>query len=100
MGAPDIISDIGDLIPIRGNEMYYDIQLSISQILDIGLKPIFLGGDHSITYPVIKSLSKYYPQLCILQFDAHPDLYDQYDGNKLSHASPFARIMTCPCYIY
>jgi len=55
--------------------------------------PISLGGDHSITYPIIKAISKKYGRLNILQFDAHPDLYDEFEGNRFSHACPFARIM-------
>ena len=52
-----------------------------------------LGGDHSLTYPILKSYAKKYDKLTILHFDAHPDLYDKFDGNLFSHASPFARIM-------
>jgi agmatinase len=52
-----------------------------------------LGGDHSITYPIVRGLTADGERLNILHFDAHPDLYDSFDGNRLSHASPFARIM-------
>jgi agmatinase len=54
---------------------------------------ISLGGDHSITYPIIRAYRKHFPELSILQLDAHPDLYDELDGNRFSHACPFARIM-------
>src|SRR5262249_47296534 len=50
-------------------------------------------GDHSITFPIVKAFAKKYPELTIFHFDAHPDLYDVFEGNKLSHACPFARIM-------
>lgn len=93
LGVTDILVNAGDLTPAPGMDGFDEIQLTATQILDTGMKPLFLGGDHSITYPIIKSLSKYHPKLSILQFDAHPDLYDEYDGNKHSHASPFARIM-------
>ncbi len=56
-------------------------------------KVLSLGGDHSVTYPVIKAYSEKYPNLNILHIDAHPDLYDNFDDNPFSHASPFARIM-------
>ena len=46
-----------------------------------------------MTYPTIKAFHAHYPDLTILHFDAHPDLYDVLDGNRLSHACPFARIM-------
>jgi arginase family enzyme len=41
----------------------------------------------------VKGLAQKYPELTIFHFDAHPDLYDQFEGNRLSHACPFARIM-------
>ncbi|HWA35075.1 MAG TPA: agmatinase [Cyclobacteriaceae bacterium] len=56
-------------------------------------KILTLGGDHSITYPVVKAVARKFKNLSILHIDAHPDLYDVFDGNKFSHACPFARIM-------
>ncbi|MGB8733908.1 MAG: arginase family protein [Candidatus Sulfotelmatobacter sp.] len=52
-----------------------------------------LGGDHSVTYPIVKAFARHYPELTIIHFDAHPDLYDEFEGSRLSHACPFARIM-------
>jgi agmatinase len=57
------------------------------------IRIISLGGDHSITYPIIQAYGKAYDQLNVVQLDAHPDLYDELDGNRYSHACPFARIM-------
>ncbi|HNC49742.1 MAG TPA: arginase family protein, partial [bacterium] len=51
------------------------------------------GGDHSVTFPLVKAAAKTHRNLSILHFDAHPDLYDDFEGNPHSHASPFARIM-------
>jgi arginase len=62
-------------------------------LIQDGSRLIALGGDHSITFPVIKAHSERYPELHILLFDAHSDLYDHFDENFYSHASPFARIM-------
>ena len=55
--------------------------------------PIFLGGDHMVTYPIVAALAAVHGPPSILHFDAHPDLYDHFEGNPRSHASPFARIM-------
>jgi arginase len=55
--------------------------------------PIFLGGDHMVTYPIVAGLAEIHGPLNILHFDAHPDLYEDFEGDPLSHASPFARIM-------
>ncbi|HET9692776.1 MAG TPA: arginase family protein [Steroidobacteraceae bacterium] len=52
-----------------------------------------LGGDHSVTFPLVEGLARVHGPLNLLHFDAHPDLYDDYEGNPRSHASPFARIL-------
>ena len=93
LGADNIFFDAGDVEPIAGSDMHLLIEQSIATLLSDGLLPISLGGDHSITYPIIKALSQKYTDLSILHFDAHPDIYDAYQGNRNSHASPFARIM-------
>ena len=72
---------------------YFDIESIIAEILKGGAIPFSIGGDHSITYPILRAMSASYPSLSILHFDAHGDLYDSLGGNKHSHASPFARIM-------
>ena len=61
--------------------------------LEKGNNLISIGGDHSITFPLIQAHSTQYKTLDILHFDAHPDLYDNFENNPFSHASPFARIM-------
>jgi arginase len=55
--------------------------------------PIALGGDHAVTFPLVAAIAKRHGPVNILHFDAHPDLYDDFEGNPRSHASPFARIM-------
>jgi agmatinase len=56
-------------------------------------KILSLGGDHSITYPIISAYADVYDELHVLQFDAHADIYENFDNNPYSHASPFARIL-------
>jgi len=93
IGAENTFFDAGDVEPVAGSEMVSLIEQSIVTLLNDRLAPISLGGDHSITYPIIRALSRKYTNLSILHFDAHPDLYDDFQGNRYSHASPFARIM-------
>src|SRR4029077_9757401 len=52
-----------------------------------------LGGDHSISYPVIDAFTQKYPGLHVIHLDAHTDLYEHFDNNPYSHASPFARLL-------
>ena len=72
---------------------FTQIESEINGLLKRKLRVISLSGDHSITYPIIRAYGKKYKNLSILQFDAHPDLYDELDDNPYSHACPFARIM-------
>ena len=85
--------DAGDIEPVAGSEMFALIENSIHTLIADGLSPISLGGDHSITYPIVRAFARKFNNLSVLHFDAHPDLYDSYQGNRNSHASPFARIM-------
>jgi len=75
------------------DEPFAAIERKVGELLDKGLRPVCLGGDHSITLPIVRAFGKRIPGLTILHFDAHPDLYDELEGNRLSHACPFARIM-------
>jgi agmatinase len=85
--------DAGDIEPVSGSDMLTLIENSIYTLIGDGLTPISLGGDHSITHPIVRAFARKYRDLSILHFDAHPDIYDSYQGNRNSHASPFARIM-------
>lgn len=95
LGKPGTFHNAGDL-PIEtlpAQNAFERISSSVTELLAKELSPILLGGDHSLTYPVVRAFAKKYPGLNILHFDAHPDLYDEFEGNRLSHACPFARIM-------
>jgi agmatinase len=87
------IFDAGDVEPVSGATMIGLIAESIGSLLDQNYRAIALGGDHAITYPVVKAFAKKCPRLSLLHFDAHPDIYDEFQGNRYSHACPFARIM-------
>ena len=93
LGTEGLFFDAGDIEPVSGSDTMTLIQDSISTLLSDGLAPIALGGDHSITYPIVKAFARKFPDLSILHFDAHPDIYDEFQGNRYSHACPFARIM-------
>ncbi len=72
---------------------YLRIEEGIEAHLDAGRRTLALGGDHSVTYPILRAYARRHPSLTLLHLDAHPDLYDELDGNPHSHACPFARIM-------
>jgi agmatinase len=70
-----------------------DIRRPVARHLENRARVIALGGDHSITYPLLEAYAEVYKNLNILHLDAHPDLYHEYQGNPYAHACPFARIM-------
>lgn len=86
---PDIWEDKGDFEV----QDYFEIENITSKNLASDAPLITLGGDHSITYQLLKAYYKKYGVLDILHIDAHADLYDEFEGDSYSHACPFARIM-------
>ena len=88
------IADLGDL-DVTGSfwDVFAKTEDRVREILQKEAVPIVLGGDHSLTYPIIKAFASKYKHLDILHFDAHPDLYDELYGDRYSHACPFARII-------
>lgn len=85
--------DCGDLTVDELAAPWQAAEDAIGLLLADGLHPVVLGGDHAITFPIMKAFRKKYERLNILHFDAHPDLYHDFEGNPNSHASPFARVM-------
>jgi agmatinase len=93
LGAPGRLHDAGDANLPEGPEAREKVEAAVAGLLDRGFRPLSLGGDHSVTYPILRALGPRYPRLTVVQFDAHPDLYDVFEGDRYSHACPFARIM-------
>jgi agmatinase len=85
--------DTGDLPLPQGVAAMKAIETAVADLLSRGARVLALGGDHSITFPILRSHAARHPDLAVLQFDAHPDLYEDFDGNPHSHASPFARVL-------
>ena len=97
LGADGVLLDAGDLPLARHRQstpaLREEIEGAVASLLADGLRPLSLGGDHSVTYPVVRAVAARHRRLAILQVDAHPDLYADFEGDPYSHACPFARIM-------
>jgi len=97
VGAAGAFGDAGDLrlsnSHEQGSQDFSEIERVVGDLLQKGHQPVLLGGDHSVTYPVLRAFASHYADLSIIHFDAHPDLYDEFEGSRMSHACPFARIM-------
>ncbi|XVE60689.1 hypothetical protein DITRI_Ditri05aG0148400 [Diplodiscus trichospermus] len=99
---PRVLTDVGD-VPVQeirdcgvdDDRLMNVISDSVKLVMEEDpLRPLVLGGDHSISFPVVRAVSeKLGGPVDILHLDAHPDIYDAFEGNKYSHASSFARIM-------
>ncbi|MGJ8455190.1 agmatinase [Pseudothermotoga sp. U03pept] len=89
--------DLGDIeLPFGNlNKSLEMIEQTAQQILEDGKIPFFIGGEHLITYPVIKQVVSKYPKLKVLHFDAHADLRDSFFGERLSHATVLRRVCEC-----
>jgi arginase len=95
IGVDIVLSDKGDLTLCDTDVAADDevIKSAVGNTAALGAVPVLLGGDHAVTFPIIAALAAQHGPIHILHFDAHPDLYDDFEGNPRSHASPFARIM-------
>ncbi len=93
LSAEGALLDMGDLALPESPDAFALIESALDDLLASGRRPLSLGGDHSVTLPIVRAVRRVLPSFTLLQIDAHPDLYDEFEGNRLSHACPFARIM-------
>jgi agmatinase len=92
VAAPGVLDDAGDVV-LSDDSMLKDVETAVAALLTPSRVPIVLGGDHSISVPVVRAMHRVRPGFALLHFDAHPDLYPEFQGDRFSHACPFARIM-------
>jgi len=97
LGIPGAWRDLGDL-DLGGILDMDAVESAVSGILGREARLVCLGGDHSVTYPVLRGYAAAFRargaagrRLDVLHLDAHNDLYDEFEGDRLSHACPFAR---------
>lgn len=93
LGTHPLFHDLGDLTLPGGEAAIAEVAGAVGRLVQQKIRILALGGDHAITFPVVSAVSSAYQGLSILHFDAHPDLYEIYDGSRFSHACPFARIL-------
>lgn len=91
--GPGGVTDAGDLDVNYEEGARCLIENGVFEVVSGGWRPLSLGGDHSVTYPAVRAVARAHGPLTILHVDAHPDLYEEFEGNRYSHACPFARIM-------
>ncbi|MGD9253100.1 MAG: agmatinase [Holophagae bacterium] len=85
--------DEGDLGSPTAQPSFEMVEARIGAHVEGGARVVALGGDHSVSWPLVRAHAPSHPGLTLLHLDAHPDLYDVFEGSRNSHACPFARIM-------
>lgn len=85
--------DAGDVDLSNETTARTAIERAVGEIVARGGRPVSLGGDHSVTYPVVRAVARAASSFTLVHVDAHPDLYDEFEGDRFSHACPFARIL-------
>jgi len=94
LSANGILRDDGDIsVGEEAAAAREAIERRVHDVLARGDRPLVLGGDHSITYPILRAYGARGARPSIVHFDAHGDLYDSFEGDRHSHACPFARVM-------
>jgi arginase len=93
ISAPGALADAGDLDLTATGAARARIEAGVAAVYAAGGRVIALGGDHSVTFPVLRAVGPRFPGLTLLHIDAHPDLNDIFEGDRFSHACPFARIL-------
>lgn len=85
--------DYGDLSVVPGyiEDSYERIEEELYPLVDAQVIPILLGGDHSITLPVLRAFARKYGPIGLIHFDSHTDTYDEYFGRPHNHGTPFSR---------
>jgi agmatinase len=88
------VSDAGDWLPGGSwEETREDYRFRAEELLIGEAVPFFAGGDHAITMPLVEALEVIAEPVHVVQLDAHPDLYPEFDGDRWSHACVGARIL-------
>jgi agmatinase len=93
LGRDERFLDAGNLRLPEGETALDAITQGAAEILTTGALLLALGGDHAVTFPLVRAHATHWPGLNVLHLDAHPDLYEEFEGNRYSHACPFARIL-------
>ena len=87
------IADYGDIdpAPVSIESTYEAIERDIGEVVAKGVLPVTVGGDHSITLPILRAIAAKEGPVGLVHFDSHPDTWDEYFGGKFFHGTPFRR---------
>lgn len=94
LARPGLLHDVGDVaLTDDAAAARTAIEAAAGAQLHAGHRLLALGGDHSVTYPLLRAVHQAVGTVDVVHLDAHPDLYPEFEGNRFSHACPFARAL-------
>lgn len=87
------VVDAGDVVVAPGfiEDSYARIEAHLRPILDEGVTPLVIGGDHSITLAELRAVAAVHGPVGLVQYDSHADTWDQYFGHRYTHGTPMRR---------
>jgi agmatinase len=87
------IGDYGDLPvnPLSLEDTYTRIEQGLGPLVETGVVPVSVGGDHSVTLPLLRAVARRHGPLALVQIDAHSDTWDEYFGSRHSHGTIIRR---------
>jgi agmatinase len=95
------VADCGDVDtnPMDILDTYGRIEEAVGRILAAGAVPACVGGDHSISLPILRAVSRAHGPLALVHFDSHQDMWEEYFGNRYFHGTPFRRALEEGLYV-
>jgi len=87
------VADYGDIdiSPVSIDRTYEIIEKEVAEILAAGAVPVAVGGDHSVSLPLLRAVARRHGPVGLVHFDSHPDTWDEYFGSKYFHGTMFRR---------
>jgi len=87
------VADVGDVDvnPINIEDTYGRVEQAVSDVLNAGVVPVCVGGDHSLSLPILRAVNRKHGPVGMVHFDSHQDMWEEYFGNKYFHGTPFRR---------
>jgi agmatinase len=89
------VADCGDVDtnPLDIIDTYSRIEERVGAILAAGAVPACVGGDHSISLPILRAVARTHGAVALVHFDSHQDMWEEYFGNRYFHGTPFRRAL-------
>jgi agmatinase len=89
------VADCGDVDPNPMDilDTYARVEEAVGRILAAGAVPACVGGDHSLSLPILRAVARAHGQVALVHFDSHQDMWEEYFGNRYFHGTPFRRAL-------